>query len=488
MSAPLTDSYAEGIVGELRKLPAETEWFEFKENFEQHEKIGEYVSGLSNAAAIAGKTKGYLVWGVEDGTHDIVGTTFSPATKKVGGEVFENWLLRLLDPKIEFEFKELNIEGKKVVLLAIERAFKNPVRFQSEAYVRVGSTLKKLKAAASKERALFRALDQTPFERLIAAEHVTADRVLELLDYPSYFRLMGLPLPQGIDGIIEKFAADDLIAPCEAGEWNVTNLGAALFAVDLSTFGSLKRKAMRVIEYKGTTRVETLKEQEGQYGYATGFKGLIRYINDRLPANEHIGQALRQQVRVYPELAVRELVANALIHQDLYVTGAGPTVEVFSDRLEITNPGRPLIDTNRFLDTPPRSRNEALASLMRRMGICEERGTGVDKVVFETEVYQLPAPIFETAGENTRAVLLSPRPLSDMDRDDRVRACYLHACLKHVQRDYLTNSSLRERFGIEKKNSAQASRIIKEAVEAGQIRPFDPDAAPRLMKYIPFWA
>ena len=101
---------------------------------------------------------------------------------------------------------------------------------------------------------------------------------------------------------------------------------------------------------------------------------------------------------MFPELAVRELVANALIHQDFFVTGAGPMVEIFDDRIEITNPGEPLVDTQRFVDTPPRSRNEALASLMRRFRICEERGSGIDKVVLQVELFQLPAPLFETPG------------------------------------------------------------------------------------------
>ena len=114
-------------------------------------------------------------------------------------------------------------------------------------------------------------------------------------------------------------------------------------------------------------------------------------------------------------------------------------VEIFQDRMEITNPGRPLVSTNSFLDTPPRSRNEALASFLRRVGICEERGSGVDKVVFQTEFYQLPAPIFETTEDATRAVLFAHKSFKDMARDDRVRACYLHACLRYVERNPMTN-------------------------------------------------
>jgi predicted HTH transcriptional regulator len=163
-------------------------------------------------------------------------------------------------------------------------------------------------------------------------------------------------------------------------------------------------------------------------------------------------------------------------------------IEIFSDRLEITNPGLPLVKTDRFLDSPPRSRNEILASFMRRINICEERGSGVDKVVASTEAYQLPAPLFETTEQHTRVVLFAHKPLRDMDKDDRIRACYLHACLKYVQRQYMTNSSLRERLAIEEANSAMASRIINEAIKSNYIKVYDESAGSRARRYLPIWA
>jgi ATP-dependent DNA helicase RecG len=238
----------------------------------------------------------------------------------------------------------------------------------------------------------------------------------------------------------------------------------------------------------GIDRTESSKEEVGRKGYGSGFEALIAFVNGLVPSNELIEQALRKTVPMYPPLAVRELVANALIHQDFLVTGTGPMIEIFANRMEITNPGKPLVAADRFLDSPPRSRNEDLASLTRRMGICEERGSGIDKVVFQTELFQLPAPLFEVTEEATRAVLFAHQPLAKMDKDDRVRACYLHACLKYVNREFLTNTSLRERFGIEPHNSAMASRLIKEAVDAGAIAPVDEDAAKKLMKYAPWWA
>jgi len=480
--------YLSSLVSELRKLPKETEWVEFKVNDAEPQEIGEYLSALSNAAALHGKAFAYLVWGVEDGKHALVGTTFDPATAKVGNEELENWLLRLLSPRIDFHFHRFEADGKQVVLLEIGQAFRHPVAFQSAEWIRVGSYKKRLKEFPEKEKVLWRIFDHTPFERLIAAEGLAADDALKLLEYPAYFDLLGLPLPDAKEGILRALVDDGMILKADNGTWSITNLGAILLAKKLGTFKGLARKAVRVITYKGRSRVETLHEQPGTKGYAVGFEGLIGYISSQVPPNEVMGKALRKVVPMYPDLAVRELVANALIHQDFMVTGAGPMVELFEDRLEITNPGKPLVKTERFLDTPPKSRNEALASFMRRVGVCEERGSGVDKVVFQMEYFQLPAPAFEVPEDYTRAVLFAHRPLTRMDKEDRIRATYLHACLRYVNRDFMTNTSLRERFGIEPQNSAMASRLIKEAVQAGAICPHDPEAAPKMKKYVPFWA
>jgi ATP-dependent DNA helicase RecG len=488
MTTDHTTDFLVGLVRELCKLPQETEWVEFKENDAEPQQIGEYLSALANSAALTGKAFAYLVWGVSDAEHAVVGTRFAPHTAKVGNEELESWLLRSLAPKIHFRFFEVLVAGLPVVLLEIERAFRQPVQFQGSEFIRVGSYKKRLKDFPEKERALWRIFDKIPFESGVAVERVPDEEVLRLLDYPAYFDLMGRPLPENRTGILAALVEDKLITLCDAGGWNVTNLGAILFAKHLDDFATLKRKAMRVIQYRGNSRIETIKEQVGGKGYASGFEGLIDYVNGLLPSNEVIGQALRKEVPMYPELAVRELVANALIHQDFFMSGAGPMVEIFEDRIEITNPGAPLVSTDRFVDTPPRSRNEGLASLMRRIGICEERGTGWDKIVFQTEYYQLPAPLPEATDDHTRVVLFAHRSLTKMDKADRIRACYLHACLRYVNREHMTNTSVRERFGIEPQNIAAASRLIREAVEAGVVVAYDPKAAPKMMRYMPAWA
>lgn len=164
-------------------------------------------------------------------------------------------------------------------------------------------------------------------------------------------------------------------------------------------------------------------------------------------------------------------------------------VEIFDDRLEVSNPGLPLIDKWRFLDHSPRSRNEKLADLMCRLGVCEKRGSGFDKVVFDIEDCQLPAPDVRIDDTHTRVILFAQRELAKMDKRDRVRACYLHSCLLHVSSKVMTNTTLRERFQIEEDRYPVASRIIRDTRLANRVKPEDPGSkSKKHARYVPFWA
>jgi ATP-dependent DNA helicase RecG len=300
--------------------------------------------------------------------------------------------------------------------------------------------------------------------------------------------LLDLPLPENRNAILKALEDDELIKKQDNNQYSITNLGAILFAKNLNQFNHLKRKAIRVIQYKDNTKLHTIKEIQGQKGYAVGFEELIEYINNLLPSNEIIGKAFRKTIKMYPELAIRELVANAIIHQDFFQTGNSVMIEIYSNRIEITNPGEPLVDTERFLDTPPKSRNEILASFMRRINICEERGSGIDKVVLQTEIFQLPAPVFRVVNGYTISILFAHKELKEMNKQDRIWATYLHASLKYIQNEFMTNTSLRERFGIEVKNRSMASKIINEALEAGKIKIFDESVGTKAREYVPWWA
>lgn len=482
------DIEIERIVLELVRNKAELEWVEFKENNGDPQQIGEYISALSNSAALHGQSRAYLVWGVRDGTHEVVGTRFCPTSARKGAEPLISWLARLLSPRIEFAFHGGTVGGRPVVLLEVPAAEHVPVRFAGEEFVRVGSSTRKLRDFTEKERKLWQCFTRTPFEDGIAYPNAGETEVLTFLDFASYFELSGQPVPGSHHAVVERLADVSFIRRNPNGRYGITHLGAITFGKPLERL-SLERKSVRVIVYPGPDRMNAVREHVSPVGYAAGFADLMRFIHSQIPTNELVGQALRRETPLYPELAIRELVANALIHQDFTIGGTGPMVEIFDGRIEITNPGRPLIDPQRFLDAPPRSRNEKLASLMRRLGICEERGSGIDKVLAVAELYQLPAPDFRVTPEHTSAVLYAPRPFSQMSRDDRNRACYQHAGLQWVARTPMTNATLRTRFGISDTNAAMASRIIGETLEAGLIKPFDPENRSRKhARYVPFWA
>ena len=474
------------LLSELRSLPNETEWLEFKHN--NDEELGEYISALSNAACIHNEPYAYIIFGIDDKTHRIVGTNFDPNKKAKGNEDLIPWLSRLLNPRIHFEIFNLKYDDGSVVIFRIRATSNTPVAFQGTSYVRVGSYKKKLSEYPEKERLIWTKRPSIQFEYELAKENLDIDEVLKLLDYPSYFDLMNTPLPSNKEGIIEKLISEKIIIR-DKNSYSITNLGAILFAKEIGQFDNLERKTIRVIIYEGKNKRKTIKEQVGRKGYAVGFEGLINYIDDQLPSNEVIDSALRKEVKVYPKLAIRELVANAIIHQDFSEKGSGPMIELFSDRIEISNPGKPLISTLRFVDHNPKSRNEKLAYFMRRLNICEERGSGIDKVLFECEFFQLPAPKFIDGENYTRITLYSHKTLRQMDKEDKIRATYLHSCLKNVSGEFMTNQSLRERFGIEEQNYSIASRIISETIKSGLVKDYDPESkSKKHAKYIPFWS
>lgn len=486
---PFQKNMINSIVEEARKYLYEQPWIEFKHNNCDPQEIGEYVSALSNTAALFNQEHAFLIWGIDDKTHEITGTTFIPQEAKVGNQGLELWISTQLDPQIQFYFHTTEIEGYPIVLLEISRAHSAPVKFRGVDYIRIDSYKKKLKDFPDTERELWAIFSKKPFEAMIAMENVSGDFVLRELDYSSYFELLSQDLPSDKAKILEALTNDKMIITAETGNYNITNLGAILFAKRLSDFQALARKAVRVIKYEGNGRIGAAsKEQVVSKGYACGFEGLIAYITNLLPNNEVIGKALRKVVPMYPDIAVRELVANCLIHQNFFMQGTSPLIEIFSDRMEITNPGSPLIDKARFVDHPPISRNEQLASFMRRIGVCEERGSGYDKVVFETEFYQLPAPEIEIYNDHTKVILYAHKEYAQMSKEDRYRACYLHACLKRVNREYMTNASLRERFNIDRKNISMVSRLLSDTCALGLIYVSPDSTSDKNRKYLPFWA
>jgi len=166
----------------------------------------------------------------------------------------------------------------------------------------------------------------------------------------------------------------------------------------------------------------------------------------------------------------------------------GPMVEIFDGRIEFTNPGPPLVDTMRFIDNPPKSRNEGMAALYRRADISEERGSGWDKIEIACRDNHLPAPTITVYDYATRVILKAHKPYKDMSVEERLWTCYIHASYQQTVGKHLTNASLRDRLDVSTDNMSIVSRLIKAATEKNLIKPFEPDAPPKSMSYVPYWA
>lgn len=475
------------LIEKLRYLPNETTWVEFKHNNYDPKMIGEDISALANSATLHEKRCAYVLWGIHDTTHEIVGTQYDLQTLKKGGQEIESWLRNLLSRNVDFEFYSVPVHDKNVGVLIIYKATNHPVMFEKVDYIRIGSYTKKLNEYPSLQTQLWDRIRNDRFEEGVARQDLDLSEALRLIDYSCYFDIMGIPLPSNTNDIAHYMLEEGVLYNQDNDLYSITNLGAILFAKNLSDFHKVSRKAIRVVQYRGNSRMDMLKQDINLKGYAACFNDLMKYIEALIPSQEVITGALREKKLAYPIIAVREAVGNALIHQDFSITGTGPVVEIFDDRIEITNSGTPLVDIWRIIDNPPRSRNEHLASLMRRLRMCEELGTGWDKIVFNCEAFQLPAPKIDLYEDSTRVTLFAKVPFSGIPQEEKLWACYLHACIKFVQGEQLTNSSLRGRFGVSPSSSASISRLIKAAVEKNLIKPLDPGTSQRYMKYIPIW-
>ena len=458
-----------------RLARSEHQNLEFKEAKTQFDnrKLYKYCVALANEGG------GHLLLGIGDQPpRRVVGTAACNNPVEMAAKIFQ-----VLGFRVEIE-KVTHPEGRVVVFSIPGRPRGTAFDFEGSYLMRAGEEL--VPMSEDRLRGIF-AEGQPDWLSEPAMMDCDDDKVLQLLDTQSFFDLLHLPYPLERAGVLERFENEKLILRQGVG-WTITNLGGMLFSKKLEAFDRLARKAARVIVYQGKNKLNTKTDKPGTKGYAVGFQGLVEFINGLVPSNEVIEQALRREVKMFPEIAVRELVANALIHQDFNESGTSVVIEIYDDRMEISNPGKPFISPDRFIDEY-QSRNERLADVMRRLGICEEKGSGVDKVIHAAEVFQLPAPDFRVGERRTSAVLFAHQSLDAMDRNDRIRACYQHCCLRYVMNEKMTNQSLRDRFKLPESKVALVSQMIAATVEGGKIKPGDPtQTSTRYRSYVPFWA
>lgn len=458
-----------------RQSPSEHQRLEFKEAKSQFDnrKLYEYCVALANEGG------GRLLLGIAD----------KPPRPVVGTQAFTDpvamaeKLFQAVGFRVDIE-AVAHPDGRVLVFHIPSRPRGTAYHLDGKYLMRSGEAL--VPMSEDQLRRIF-AEGEPDWLEEYSKIRLDSQQVVEFLDTQTFFELLKLPYPTDRNGVIDRLSNERLIDRMN-GQYAIRRIGALLLAKRLEDFPDLARKAPRVVVYTGTSKLETRLDQTGVKGYAVGFQGLVRFVMNQLPQNEVIEDALRKEVKLVPEIVIRELVANALIHQDIKIGGSSVMIEIYSDRVEISNPGNPIVPVERFIDGY-QSRNERLADLMRRMGICEEKSSGIDKVIHAVEAFQLPAPDFRAGHNRTVVVIQGPKEFDAMDRNDRVRACYQHCALKWVMSEPMTNQSLRERFHLPESKSAIASQIIALATEAGLIKLDEKVGTSRkFARYVPFWA
>lgn len=472
------------VLDYLRIKDNECTWIEVKEEQINEDKLGETISAIANSCLLEGKECGYILIGVKDKVWEVVGTSkkFSNFHVK-GGQDVELYLKTMLTPEINFYFfDEISIENKNISVVKIESASHTPIAYKKETYIRIGSNNKKLKEFSETAKKLWIKVSGFNYEDTIIKKDIGAEEILKFLDYREYYRLLKKEIPLEKEAIINEFVKEKYIIK-DNQKYNITALGGLLLANNLNEF-DLTRKGIRVIFYKGVTKTEILEQRWGNKGYANGFTNLMRYIKTKILKEEKINNlGFRDSYYQYSNLVIRELIANAIIHQDLSILGNQIKIEFYENRIEISNPGTPIIDIWRFYDTN-RTRNLKLASNMNKFGICEELGSGVDKIVEISEIEKRFTPqyiIYD--GQYTTVKLFKNREFENMSEDEKLNILYYHCCYNYTLEKYMTNSSLRERFMLNNTNadSKKITRLIKKALETNLIK----QGANKT--YIPFW-
>ena len=350
---------------ELCSYTDEQEWFEFKENWFQPEELGEYVSALSNAAAFHYQEMAYFIWGVDDTTHEIVGTDFNQYCD-YNREPYQNYLARNLSPSINFSFEEVEIEGKRVVVMLIPPAEEIPTAFCETRFIRIGSSKNNIKKYPKREIQLFKILD---------GRVETIETLVSKYQDLTFNKLFGY---YGSKGIIlkEDTFEKNLRLRNKDGEYN-------MLAQLLSDNSHIP---LRVSIFEGETKASPLfsVREFGDNCILYSLDNLLQYgdVLNLIQADEENRVVERKDVPLFDNKAFREAIINAALH-NYWVSGNEPMISVFSDRIEILSRGTlaPAQTMEGFYLGESVPVNEKLSEIFLQLHISEKSGRGIPTII-----------------------------------------------------------------------------------------------------------
>ncbi len=471
----------------LGKVPTELNEIDWKEDLSpKNDKLCQHIPAFANMPG-----GGFLVFGINNKTAQIIGTdklNVNNIIERLASLCRDN-----VNPLVKIDHSIETFKGKELLFVYIQESAIKPVHIINktieDSFIRSGGTTRK--ASRQEVGALMLNSKLPTWEELHASKLLTELEVITLLEYDKILELLGKPIPSKMQEIMQWMVDEKMLIDVDGKGYYITNFGAVAAAKDLNKFDGLARKSVRLIKYEGKNKAGASKEYPGKKGYAVGFESLIIFVQGLLQDSEIIKNALRVETSIYPEKAIRELIANILIHQDFSIRGTGPMIEIFEDRIVFSNPGKllPSKKIDRLIRTTPESRNEILASAFRRYNICEERGSGFEKAVIAIELYSLPPLKFEELENSFKVTMYAPKKYAEMTNDERIEACYQHSIIEYFGNGGFNNTSLRKRFGMHEKQASQISLLIKDAMKAGKIKAKDPNnVSKKFSLYVPYWA
>lgn len=401
----MTEPELHALIERLRAEPHETEWLEFKANRYEPQEIGEYLSALANSAAVHGKPKGYLGFGIENVTHNVVGTDFDPErTAGKGNQPLLIWLAVGVQPNVGFEHFVTTIDDKRVVLFAVNPAFDRPVKFYGEAFVRVGSSKTALSNHPEKERAIWsRRADWTA--------QVCERATLDDLD------------PAAIAKARQEYKVKFPTKAAEVDRWDdATFLNKAKVAIRgqithaalilLGRYESSPLLSPAVARLSWFLKDAGNREQDYEHFgppailWSEKLAGKVRNLTVRtLPS----GTLFPVELLQYDAWVLREALHNCIAHQD-YGMNARINVVEFPDRLMFTNQGSFLpgsVESVILQDAPPEIyRNPFLAEAMVNLNMIDTQGGGI-KRMFATQAKRFfPLPDYDLSKPGRVAVTI----------------------------------------------------------------------------------
>ena len=438
------------------------------------DSLCKYCCGIASAGG------GYLVLGATDKLpRQVVGTSASDKPAKDEKMVYDQ-----VEPGLRITIVEQLVREERVVIVAIPSHPRGtPYKYNSIYYTKDGAQIGTMATTAIKQ--IF-AEEQESWLEAPAVRDASPEQVANLLDLASFYR-MRKERATPIDKALDDLRRAQLVAAApKRGRYDITRMGVLLLAHSIEECApELIRKRIRIAKYRGPGHTGVvICDEEWDKGWAVGFDEMVRFAFSQMDGQQAIRGMLREHDDFAPEVALRELLANAIIHQDFTQTGC-VSIKIFSNRISITNPGVPLLKASEMIHGNE-SRNPGLMQAMRRLRLSEERGTGIDKAIIAINAAGTAPIEYVVGGGCTEAIMWPLLPYENLSDWHKELACFQHCEICFINNDYMSNESLRHRFNLDDSNRKEITRLINKMIAKGIIKQIDGNSiAKKHARYVP---